>query len=236
MRHALGHQLNVFAASLASVVRPVGGRSAPRMRTPNRPLELYEFEACPYCRKVREAISMLALDTLVFPCPKGGTRYRQRAITLGGKSQFPLLVDSNTGASLYDSDAIVKYLFETYGDGSVPMSLALGSLTNAQSFVASALRLGFGTRELPSQTAALPIELWAFESCPYSRLVRERLCSMELAYLLHPTPHGATSARVGLLERGGKVQVPYIDDPNTGAKLYESDAILAYLSRTYGAG
>lgn len=37
---------------------------------PELPLELYEFEACPFCRKVREAITMLDLNCYVYPCPK----------------------------------------------------------------------------------------------------------------------------------------------------------------------
>ena len=43
---------------------------------PARPLELYDFEGCPYCRKVREALSMLDLDAIVYPCPKGATMHR----------------------------------------------------------------------------------------------------------------------------------------------------------------
>ena len=36
-------------------------------RRPSRPLELYEFEACPFCRKVREALSILDLEAIVYP-------------------------------------------------------------------------------------------------------------------------------------------------------------------------
>jgi hypothetical protein len=41
---------------------------------PKIPLELYEFEGCPFCRKVREAIIILDLDPIVYPCPKGEWR------------------------------------------------------------------------------------------------------------------------------------------------------------------
>ena len=40
---------------------------------------------------------------------------------------------------------------------------------------------------------------------------------------------------MALLARAGRVQVPYLVDPNTGAEMFESDAILAYLDRTYAA-
>ena len=40
--------------------------------------------------------------------------------------------------------------------------------------------------------------------------------------------------RKELLERAGKVQVPYLVDPNTGTEMFESDAIRGYLTETYG--
>jgi hypothetical protein len=39
---------------------------------PKIPLELYEFEACPFCRKVREALTLLDLDAIIYPCPSEG--------------------------------------------------------------------------------------------------------------------------------------------------------------------
>ena len=86
-------------------------------KRPKQRLELYEFEACPYCRKVREALSMLDLDAMVYPCPKGGPRFRQEAIERGGKAQFPYLVDPNTGASCTSRTTSSRYLFAEYGDG-----------------------------------------------------------------------------------------------------------------------
>jgi glutathione S-transferase len=38
-----------------------------------------------------------------------------------------------------------------------------------------------------------------------------------------------------LLAQGGKVQVPYLVDTNTDTALYESDDIVAYLQKQYGA-
>ena len=37
-----------------------------------------------------------------------------------------------------------------------------------------------------------------------------------------------------LVDRGGRMMVPYLADPNTGTELYESDDICEYLSQTYG--
>jgi glutathione S-transferase len=39
--------------------------------------------------------------------------------------------------------------------------------------------------------------------------------------------------RTELLERAGKVQVPYLVDPNTGVAMFESAAIRKYLLQTY---
>ncbi len=48
-------------------------------------------------RQVREAISILDLDVDVRPTPKDGKVWRPKAVQLGGKAQFPFLVDPNTG-------------------------------------------------------------------------------------------------------------------------------------------
>ena len=66
------------ATSLATSLTRLGGglQTAPLGRRPKQRLELYEFEACPYCRKVREALSALDLQAMVYPCPKEGPRFR----------------------------------------------------------------------------------------------------------------------------------------------------------------
>lgn len=39
-----------------------------------------------------------------------------------------------------------------------------------------------------------------------------------------------------LVEKGGKQQVPFLDDTKTGTQMYESDDIASYLTKEYGAG
>lgn len=41
-------------------------------KQPKKPVEIYEFEGCPFCRKVREAVNILDLDVVFYPCPQGG--------------------------------------------------------------------------------------------------------------------------------------------------------------------
>lgn len=66
---------------------------------------------------MREAISILDLEVIMRPCPKDGVKWRPQAIALGGKSQFPFLVDANYSKTLYESDAIIQYLYDAYGPG-----------------------------------------------------------------------------------------------------------------------
>jgi glutathione S-transferase len=225
--------LDVATSLVASVARLGGGLSVgPLGKRPKQRLELYEFEACPYCRKVREALSVLDLEATVYPCPKGGPHFRKQVIERGGKAQFPFLIDPNTRRELYESDDIVAYLFAEYGDGHVPLSLRLGPLTDLSSFAASAARPGFGGRYVPSRQPKKPLELWSFEASPFSRIVRERLCALELPYVLHNVAKGSPS-RPKFVKRSGKMMVPYLVDPNTGTEMFESADIVAYLDRTY---
>jgi len=230
---------------------------APARLQPVQPLKLYDIEASPYCRLVREVLTELDLDVMILPCPAGGTRFRPEAEQIGGKQQFPLLVDDNTGVHLYESADIAEYLGETYGrrvkgTRGWRRSLAIGS-----SYLASAMMLrrdGIGGMKVRRSIAPKqPLVLYSFEASPYSKPVRARLCELELPYLLRNTgkghwkdmgppsfrdrlfkgPQGTTRHRRWLSEQTGKVQVPYIIDPNTGTALYESQAILNYLDRTY---
>uniref|UniRef100_A0A804LVE4 GST N-terminal domain-containing protein n=1 Tax=Zea mays TaxID=4577 RepID=A0A804LVE4_MAIZE len=79
-------------------------------KRPEKPIEIYEFEGCPFCRKVREMVTVLDLDVLFYPCPKKGPTFRPKVLEMGGKKQFPYMVDPNTGVAMYESDDIIKYL------------------------------------------------------------------------------------------------------------------------------
>lgn len=96
---------------------------------------MYEFDACSFCKKVREMCSILDIECLYKPCPQGSPNHRPEAIKKSGKSMFPYMEDPNTGVSMLESDDIIKYLAETYGDGEVPLMLRLG--------VGTALTAGF---------------------------------------------------------------------------------------------
>ena len=245
--------LDVLNSALSSTLRFWRGTNA-RGGTaqPPKHLQLYEFEACPYCRLVREALTELDLDALIYPTPHGGKRFRPKVEKLGGRQQFPFLVDPNTGEAMYESADIIDYLYRRYGGRPAPTRL-LRPLDVSSSVLASIPRFRAGSHARPSRAPKRRLELFSFESSPYSRRVRELLSELELPYLLRNTGKARWQdlgppilrktlfpelpvvgrTRPELLARAGKVQVPYLVDPNTGTALFESEAIRAYLLDTY---
>lgn len=203
---------------------------------PAKPLHLFEFEACPFCRKVREAVTMLDLDVIIFPCPKGGLVYRPNIINKAGKAQFPYLEDPNTGFQAYESDDILKYLYETYGPPSAKVPFTLSSAAILSAGLASLLlrpKQGRARMDGKLVPAKKVIEMWGYEASPFSKLVRETLNELEIAHLLHTTPRGSPT-RKALKEMTGRIQTPYIIDQNTGINMWESAEICEYLRDTYG--
>jgi glutathione S-transferase len=233
------NDLSSFAATVVRLGRGVNPTiTADRRPEPKHLLELYDFEGCPYCRKVREVLCELDLNYLVHPVAQESPR-RPELKKLGGKLQVPYLVDPNTHTRLYESDDIIDYLNERYGKGqragwSLPIPSVLDDINSA---AASALRLGRGTRcrVQATRTDLKPPTLYNMEGSPYCRKVREVLSELDLQYIVRNVPKGSPK-RTELKDRGGKVQVPYLIDPNTETAMYESDAIVAYLEKQYGPG
>ena len=222
-------------------------------QTPAKTLELYEAEYCPYCRHVREALTELDLDVMIYPIPKNAKRHVARLKKLGGETTVPFLHDLNTGVKMYDSEAIANYLYEQYGlEGEeVPQRRILTST------LATLSRGKTGMFAAPNKPAAKRLELYSFEGSPYARLAREVLCELEIKYLLHncgKTPGGhadyyppeirfenmhnympGTDNRRKFLKRTGRIMMPYIVDPNTGVDMFQTRDIIEYLRETYAA-
>lgn len=248
--------VNIATSLMATLVRGATGiASRPASAQPQVLLELYDIENCPYCRLVREALTELSLDGVIYPCPKNGERYRPELVERGGKAQFPYLVDANTDVELYESLDIVAYLFETYGQRKLPPKWKAGKLQTFGSMLASATRLSRGMQAKPGNEPDYLLELYSFESSPYARLVRERLCELELAYIVRNCgrtqfgewllpgirarlgiePDSELANRRELQAAQGRVSIPYLYDPNTERGLFESDDIIAYLATHYGS-
>ena len=80
-------------------------------------LELYELEGCPYCQKVIDKLNELDLDydshMVASPKPE-----RDEVEEVSDQRGVPVLVDEENGVEgMNESDDIVEYLEENYGDG-----------------------------------------------------------------------------------------------------------------------
>ena len=256
----IAHNFQVLQALASSVTELGRGMNGtPHPKQPEKALKLYEYEGSPFCRRVREVLTLLNLDVEIYPCPHGGTRFRPEVLALGGKTQFPFLVDENTGEHLYESKDIIAHLFKHYSaEGVVPLRYqyypplpllaGVGTLING---------LYGGVAAGSNKKVAKPeklLELWSFEASPFSRVVRGRLAELELPYILHnvakecwqdqgpatmrlkPGPYVPLKGgkREQIIKRLGKIQVPYLEDPNTGIKMFESEKITQYLKEQYG--
>lgn len=241
----LARQADVASSFLLSAARLFAGGSvtgpapAPARAASSPSLVLYEYEACPFCRRVREALCALDLDHAVRPCPRvtltsygvvDGSRFRPAAIEAGGQAKFPLLVDRTAGRTLYESADIVEYLFATYGGAGARRPAGQRLLRGAAEFLPVALRCRArnGALRAPSRAPARPLRLAACESDARWRIVREALCCLELEYEYLVRASGTRKAGPS---RG-------LWDPNTGRSFGpgQSRAAAQYLWDTYKAG
>jgi Glutathione S-transferase, N-terminal domain len=243
--------ITLLRSVLASTVR--GWRGTQVMRQAKAPAQLlvvFDRENDPQCRLLRELLTELQLDALIRPCPFGGKRFASK---LPKRAELPVLVDADAGVEVVGLHACLAHVLHHYADlergsgllGSVPMQIT--------SKLASVLRGEAGLQAQPSRAPRKPLELYSFESSPYSRLVRERLSELELPWILRnfgkeqladwgpPTRRFTLrkwTAKPGgrrekMLEDTGKAQVPYLIDPNTKTELFESTKILKYLDLQY---
>ena len=206
--------------------------SIPTSKLSRGPITLYEFEGCPFCRKVREAVCMLSLEVEFRPCPKGeGTVYRNEVKEkYGPKATFPFMIDPNTGVEMFESDDIIEYLFNAYGTKGVPATITRGIKPTIG--LSLLLRYNRGSFSKPSDPPSLPLILWGTAGSPFVKIVREELCELQLAHRLIPCPRGSPN-RQRMFEKKGLFQMPYLEDPNNGVELFESSAIIEYLQKMY---
>lgn len=226
-----------FARSLAVVALRAGsgGLADEIGARPQHRLVLYERETCPYSRLVREALSRLDLDALIKPCPEGEHIHREELLAFSGGQKLPFLIDESTGALLGESMHIVAYLYRRYGRGAPPPALRWKPLAQQSSRLASAVRGRKLAYRQPVLRQDLPLELWNYEASPYCRLVRERLGELGLRYVSHNLAR-KSPRREDFRRQHGKLQFPFLRDPNTGIELFESAHILRYLDQIYAPG
>jgi glutathione S-transferase len=233
--HSIADAVDFAASTAATLARLGSGAVVAHLgKRPAKRLEIYEREGCPFSRKVREALSILDLDAIVHPCPEGGARFCSRVEARVGKFEIPFLVDGNADLAFTDADAIVRYLFAAYGDGSVPFTLRSKSVSDASSRLASRFRGDKGTRVSPSKEPDDLLELYSYEASPHCRIVREVLSELELPYVVRNVAR-ESPRRPAFVEMSGKMQVPFFVDPQNDVRMFESREIVRYLEERYAA-
>ncbi len=80
-------------------------------------LELYELEGCPYCAKVKTKLDELGLEYESHMVARSHSE-RDEVEAISGQTGVPVLIDEEHGVDgMPESDDIVAYLEETYGNG-----------------------------------------------------------------------------------------------------------------------
>lgn len=80
-------------------------------------VELYELDGCPFCAKVKDKLTDLDLEYESHMVPSSKAE-RDEVAEVSGQRGVPVLVDEDHGVEgMPESDDIVAYLEETYGDG-----------------------------------------------------------------------------------------------------------------------
>lgn len=213
---------------------------APR---PSKPLIVYEYDASPYCKRVREMVNILDLTVEYRPCP--GARqgaFSEKLFKQTGRRTVPFLVDPNKGVKMFDSNTIINYLVDTYGPArEVFDRKALWPVT-AEGFAVStatttAVLAGMPGAQRqknarPDNENMQPLEFWAYECSPFCRPVKEKLCSLCLPHTFVSCSRGSAN-RDRMVEKTGRFQVPYLVDPNTGVDMFEGAAMVDYLDKVY---
>lgn len=80
-------------------------------------LELFQYETCPDCRRVREKLSALMLDFVARQVPADPAQ-RTRVELGTGQREVPVLVDPENSMVVTEADDIVAYLEETFSEKS----------------------------------------------------------------------------------------------------------------------
>jgi glutaredoxin 3 len=78
-------------------------------------IKLYELDGCPYCRKVTKKLDELDVEYESVKVPSSHGK-RDEVKEVSGQTGVPVLVDEENGIEgMPESDDIVEYLEETYG-------------------------------------------------------------------------------------------------------------------------
>mmetsp|Transcript_453 Transcript_453/g.657 ORF Transcript_453/g.657 Transcript_453/m.657 type:complete len:371 (+) Transcript_453:509-1621(+) len=197
---------------------------------PKKPIILYEYEASPDCKRVREACSMLDLTVEYRPCPGATSGFSDSMATLTlGRREVPFMVDNNPSMyrpQLFGADDILAFLFRTYGPGEAAIPASL----KARGRAVAGPRVRANAR--PDFAKMRPLTLYGWEGAPFVKPVREALNELSLPHVMVHCAPGSQN-RAALQAKKGLFQAPFLSDPNTGVEMFESAEIVKYLLATY---
>ena len=285
----INHSRNFMLASRGAAAVRLWNGATPALRAgpvPRPDLTLYEYEASPWCRRVRETLCILGLEADVRPCPRETMRvegaysaasvYKPEVTAAGGRLLFPFLIDRSAGVALNQSATIVEHLWAAYGadvearptvdrwlNGRPALDIEKPVLEASllPKLLDFALLAGpSGLRPWPhcGLLAAPPAKkrpekqlvLHACEPEPGCRLVREKLCMLQLPYRHIPRPVDAYRTRLEpegcraspatpihtRLRSTADRPLPHLEDPNTGWASFGAAQALQYLEAEYQPG
>lgn len=205
-----------------------------RYSRPTAPLVLFHRTDSAGCKKVREALSILDLDVLVYPIPDGGPRWTSVQGFEEGM-EGPVLVDPSSGMTLNNADEIVEYLFTMYGNpNKIPWILQSNAISTFLLHSALKMRAGKGSiykgnNKVPEK----PLVFWAYEASPFCAVVQEVLCELAIPHVIINVARGSAKRSI-LYQEVGHFQAPFLEDPNHGICMFESAAIIEHLLSKYG--
>uniref|UniRef100_A0A7S1YEL3 GST N-terminal domain-containing protein n=1 Tax=Grammatophora oceanica TaxID=210454 RepID=A0A7S1YEL3_9STRA len=190
-------------------------------------------------------MNLLDLTVEYRPCP--GARagaFSDELYKRTGRRTVPYLVDENTGTEMFESNDIIEYLLETYGPSDAdsydrkalwPITLepfSIGTAT-AVALVRDMPSAARQSNARPDNEQMKPLEVWGYECSPFVRPVREKLGALCLPHSMVSCARGSVNRDKLWQRTGGKFQVPYLVDPNTGIEMFEGPEIVEYLEKVY---
>ena len=241
-RHGAQHWL-AAAARLWNGAHVAARASGP---APTPDLTLFEYEASPFCRRVRETLCILGLRTLILPCPREtlrregaygtGSQHKDKVRDLSSdvKLLFPVLHDRTAGVALNQSAVICEHLWSNYGHGvdrprvdallngrqlPRPLDFALLAAPSSLRPWPSAGLMAAAPSPGAEALSLTPLIVHGCEPDPGCRLLRERLCELQLPYVHVPTSIDAP--------------LPHLEDPTSGFRCFGAHHALEYLETRY---
>lgn len=114
VRWILGRLILLLNFIFSPKKRQRSGPEQAKIDVQTQNLSLYQYNACPFCVKVRREMRRQNLNIALVDAKQDDNK--QTLLTQGGKLQVPCLKITNDGKTewLYESKAIMNYLNDNY--------------------------------------------------------------------------------------------------------------------------